>query len=405
MMGKKNILYSVTVSSQEKYEELFSTSQQKPMQQAAKYHRLLCEGLSAIDGLNVQVVSKLPINKSNFDKNYLKKESETKNNVDYYYIPIINVAFGRNLFAFFNILTNVIKRSTDKTVVIGDVLNITTSLANIIAGRIKGIKTIGIVTDIPSHLATSNTESKKERKSLYTSFKVIVNEFVLQRFDGYIFLTEQMNTLINTENKPYIVMEGHIDINVDKLTNTLEDKHSTIVCHYAGSLKRIYGIKNLTSAFINADVENSELHIYGDGDFVDELQEVCKQNANIRYFGVKLNTYIVQEQLKSTLLINPRPTDEEYTQYSYPSKNMEYMASGTPTLTTKLAGMPTEYYEHVYLIEDESLEGLTEILKTVLRKSKEELHDKGLKAKEYVLSEKNNVVQAKKVLDLINRMK
>ena len=36
---------------------------------------------------------------------------------------------------------------------------------------------------------------------------------------------------------------------------------------------------------------------------------------------------IVKEEKKSTLLVNPRFTNEEYTKYSFPSKNMEYMAS------------------------------------------------------------------------------
>ena len=58
----------------------------------------------------------------------------------------------------------------------------------------------------------------------------------------------------------------------------------------------------------------------------------------------------VAEELKATLLVNPRPTTEEFTIYSFPSKNMEYMASGTPLLTTKLPGMPEEYHQYVLAI-------------------------------------------------------
>lgn len=406
MNGEKvvKILYSVTVSSESTYDQLFSKSEKKPLQQAMKYHRLLCEGLSALDHVNVHVISKLPINKSNFKKNHLRSKSEIKNNVNYYYIFILNLPLIKNVFAFFAVLHTVIKRCDHDTVIVGDVLNITTSIANLLAARIKGVKTVGIVTDIPSHLASSNKNSQTERMSRFTSFTVRLNNFILQKFDSYIFLTEQMNALVNKEGKPYIVMEGHIDSQVDQLSNTLEGKYPRIVCQYAGSLKKIYGIEKLTRAFIHANVENSELHIYGDGDFVDELQKICRDHSTIRYFGVKLNQYIVNEQLKSTLLINPRPTDEEYTKYSYPSKNMEYMASGTPTLTTKLAGMPEEYYDYIYLIEDESLEGLTQTLKNVLSKSKDELHEKGLKAKEFVLLEKNNIVQAEKLLGLIQQI-
>ena len=34
------------------------------------------------------------------------------------------------------------------------------------------------------------------------------------------------------------------------------------------------------------------------------------------------NDRVVEEQLRATLLVNPRPTTEAFTKYSFPSKNM-----------------------------------------------------------------------------------
>jgi len=34
------------------------------------------------------------------------------------------------------------------------------------------------------------------------------------------------------------------------------------------------------------------------------------------------NDRVVEEQLRATLLVNPRPTAEAFTKYSFPSKNM-----------------------------------------------------------------------------------
>lgn len=69
-------------------------------------------------------------------------------------------------------------------------------------------------------------------------------------------------------------------------------------------------------------------------------------------------------------------------------------------LTTKLPGMPSEYHDFVYLFDDESVEGMARTLEWVLSLPKAELHAKGNAAKEFVLREKNNVVQAKKLLNL-----
>ena len=140
------------------------------------------------------------------------------------------------------------------------------------------------------------------------------------------------------------------------------------------------------------------MHIYGNGDFKNELLKLCKKNKNIKYFGLKPNNYIVEEQQKATLLVNPRPSNEEFTKYSFPSKNMEYMVSGTPALLTKLPGMPKEYLKYVYVLENESVDGMAEKLIEILNLSQEELKEKGKLAKEYVVNKKDNKNQAKRII-------
>ena len=87
--------------------------------------------------------------------------------------------------------------------------------------------------------------------------------------------------------------------------------------------------------------------------------------------------------------------------YSFPSKTMEYMSTGTPVLTTVLPGMPKEYHPHVYLLEDESAEGISQRLRELMALSEEELFQKGLSGRDFVLDKRNNVIQAKKILDMI----
>lgn len=76
------------------------------------------------------------------------------------------------------------------------------------------------------------------------------------------------------------------------------------------------------------------------------------------------------------------------------------MVSGTPLLTTKLPGMPTEYYDYVYLFEEETTEGYKSKLKELFDVSEKDLEEKGIKAKEFVLAVKNNNVQTYRVLKM-----
>lgn len=83
----------------------------------------------------------------------------------------------------------------------------------------------------------------------------------------------------------------------------------------------------------------------------------------------------------ATLLVNSRFTIEEFTKYSFPSKNMEYMASGTPLLTTKLPGMPQEYYPYVFLFDEETIDGYADAISNALTHSESELFKLGVSAK------------------------
>ena len=211
-----------------------------------------------------------------------------------------------------------------------------------------------------------------------------------------------MNQVINLKQKPYLVIEGQVDLAMEMQKNDLAEKRFPRICMYAGGIQRIYGVPELVEAFIKVDIPDAELHIYGDGDYANELTNICLTHNKVKYFGTRLNSEIVKAEIEASLLINPRPTHELYTKYSFPSKNMEYMASGTPVLTTRLPGMPKEYEEFVYLINDETIDGIGEALVSVLSDSREVLHQKGRGAKAFVMRTKNNMIQAKKIIDMVN---
>ena len=122
-----------------------------------------------------------------------------------------------------------------------------------------------------------------------------------------------------------------------------------------------------------------------------------KEKLNIiNSYDTKQNCYKIKNY-KTTL---ESPTKEDFTKYSFPSKNIEYMSTGRPLLTTKLPGMPEEYYPYVYMFETESLDGYRKTLKEVLEKDYDELAQKGREAQSWVLKNKNNVVQTRRIIEL-----
>lgn len=381
------ILYGYSNCTDKKYRELMSENNEAVLQPDQKYHGLLIKGLSK-NGAKVQCFSGLPINRAVTKRVLIHEKDENEENAHFHYYTTLNIPVLRQLMIFFSAFFNCLFAHKEKdTYSICDCLNIANVYGMLLACKIRRIPIITIVTDLPDMMSDNK-------------FRRAINNNLFGAMDGFVFLTEQMNQRLNHKNKPYIVLEGHVDSDVPELESTEKWEITTgkKVIIYAGSILKLYGIQNLTEGFIKASIPDTELWVYGDGDYRDELIEITKRNPTVKYKGVCSNQQVVQDELRAALLVNPRPVAAEYTKYSFPSKNMEYMVSGTPLMTTKLPGMPEEYYPYIYLLEDERPEGVSRRLKEILVIPVIERNQRAQEAREFVLKEKSNVVQAAKIL-------
>lgn len=383
-----HIVYAVSTCSNNVYTQLFSRAKVKPAFQSQKYHRLLIEGLAA--NAKVDVIANPPVNRSVMSKSLIWLPQEAEGNANYHYIPAIRNPVLKLLAVAAGTFFKTLCFAKRDSIVVVDILNCTTAFFALLAARIKGCRSVGIITDLPDMLGGN------------AIFKKMAN-YGISHCSHYVLLTQAMNDYIQNPGKPYVVLEGHADISMAKKNTSLEMKKHPRICFYAGGVSKQYGLGNLVEGFRKANISNAQLHIFGPGDYVEELQQIAAEDPRVYYGGMLMNQEIIEKELQATLLVNPRPTCEEFVKYSFPSKNMEYMASGTPLLTTVLPGMPKEYYPYVYLLQDETPEGISESLKTIFSKSDEELLEKGKAAKAFILNNKNNVVQAAKIIEMLKQ--
>lgn len=382
--------YVSTTMDKNDFTDLFANSKNIPGQQGPKFNRLLIEGLAA-NGVTVHACTGRPVTRSSCNKNFLpaKKHIKSKNLI-YLYSSVCNIPVVKNLWQMAAAYFAVIRDSRDrKNAVVCDVLNASIAYGASLAAKHRKIPCIGIVTDLPELMVTG---TKKGHIRLV--------ERNIRNCTAYVLLTEAMNEKVNPKNKPYVIIEGLCDMQMQHLKKR-QAQTEIKKCIYAGLLDARYGVKMMVDGFILANLPNTELHIYGNGPYENELQQIVQHHQNVIFHGVAMNDEVVQAELEADLLINPRPTHEEFTKYSFPSKNMEYMVSGTAVLTTKLPGMPDEYCSYVYLAEKETTQSFCDTLRAVLSLSKEELNKKGQLARDFVLLKKNNVVQAEKILNIL----
>ena len=110
---------------------------------------------------------------------------------------------------------------------------------------------------------------------------------------------------------------------------------------------------------------------------------------------------MLEYEKKATLLVNVRDDKDEFTKYSFPSKVIEYMLSGTPMFMTRLSGIPEEYYSYTYWVEDNDVQTLRQALEQIAAKPAEELLAFGAVGQAFIKKEKNGRMQAGKILDFI----
>jgi glycosyltransferase involved in cell wall biosynthesis len=394
--NKLNFHFYNTLCSKKTHEILFNKHSVTSGNAAQNFFGLIAVGLKDNSDTKVYVNSVLPVNHTEQKKIFWKLSSELENNIHYSYIPLINLPILKNFLSSFYIFFQILfKRysSKSKDIIIIDFLRFSINLPVALACKLRGIKALVIVTDLPGEDVLKKTLKTKIRNFFIFSIN----------YDFYVCVTAELNSVVNKKNRPSIIIESFANVKFKELVNAITEKYNERVIIYAGGLYERYGIKMLIEGFKMIQDPRLRLWLFGVGPYADEIKKHSKTDVRVEYRGVIPSEELIDILTKATLLVNPRPSHENYTKYSFPSKNLEYMSVGTPLITTKLPGIPIDHYPYIYFIEDETETGIYNTLKNLLKKSDGELHQFGSRCKDFTLNEKNNIIQTKKIIQMINQ--
>lgn len=392
-------LYFGTVCNAAAYERIIASCSVKPSVAPFVFESLLLEGFrkngADVDAVSFPMIPAFPRSKKAFWGAVKEQLNCGYHNT---WIPTINITGLKQLSQ--NIVSGqIIKKWIKKTqgeeraVVIYSVYGPIAS--NVIRYCKKNhIKCYAIVPDLPRDMY-ANIKIGKLKKIL-TDYSVKKTLKIQGDFDGYIYLTEAMKDVINPD-APYTVVEGIANVHLNP--PEIKEKAAPPAIMYAGALNEKYGLKNIMEAFLLLRSE-AQLWIFGAGDFEDAVVNYSKNNSKIKFFGRKSHDEVLAMERQATLLINARNVDDEFTKYSFPSKTIEYMASGTPLLTTRLAGIPEEYFSHCYSIPNNSIECLRDMMESAIKDAHQNV-EMGKEAQDYITREKSPYRQAAKIIEFI----
>lgn len=375
---------------------------------AQTFQTALLEGLDSFYPQRT-IVTASPIDsyprvKKMFFKRMMFSHKNQDDNGKDVFVGMLNLPFIKMISKFIRLWREIIRQTKEKDVeYIAIVYScISPALLAFWVNRRRFKKSCLIVPDLPEYVSTNKsivylTAKKIEKWLTYPAYRAI---------EKYVLLSPHMKTKLPITDKPFVVVEGIY--RPTKRDNDLIEKRNEkkFIVLYTGWISSRYGIFDLLESFKYIDNPNIELWLCGscEPNDKDVLDSVLERDGRIKYLGVRPHEEILRYQQQVSLLINPRHSSDEFTNYSFPSKTMEYMASGTPVLMSKLGAIPEDYYPYLYFFDDESEKGMARKIEYIYSLNKSELESKGNKAREFILQKKNCYIQAQKIFDLIEKV-
>lgn len=261
----------------------------------------------------------------------------------------------------------------------------------------SGVNIFIVVPDLPEYMSDNNSFVYRFLKRV----EVFFGDALLKKFDGYIFLTNQMAVRYGVDRDDYIVVEGVADISDFSLSVGFTD--SVRYIFYSGTLAERYGIRELVDSYISLDIDDIQLFICGEGDSRGYIESCAKQNSKIKFFGQLSREKVIELQKNALLLVNPRRADSEFTKYSFPSKVIEYMSSGRPVLMNVLPGIPEEYYDYCFSPSGHTVSDFTNCLRDTLKLDPRQLDSMGANAKKFIEEKKSYSSQGLRIYQFLMR--
>lgn len=346
--------------------------------------------------IEVDLISSHPVtNFPNGNKVFYKKQVLDNKWATGIILPFINILVLKHLTRFLSCLIyaspRVLRFKTDIVLIHG--VHSPYLYFGLICKYFFKKNIVVILTDPPGIVNSTDTMLS----IMFKKIDAFIIKKSLEHYDGAITLTDLLYKDFMSHSTKYIVIEGILDHEIDDdLIIDEASKLSDMTFLYAGGLNKTYGVELLLEAF-DENIDNVRLKIFGRGPLETQVLTAAKNNTKIEFGGFISNLEVLEYLKNADILVNPRPSKQDFVKYSFPSKLIEYMSTGTPVLTTKLPCIPQDYNNYLYMIEDESVEGFAKAVYQLTKKSKEELNEMGKSARKYILNNKTESKQGSKI--------
>lgn len=228
-------------------------------------------------------------------------------------------------------------------------------------------------------LIMADYSEPQEYKSIPKKIISYLAKYDMRRYEQYVVLSSEFMKVI-PESKKKMLLQGGIDDEVFGMFGMPDSDNEVFRFYYSGYLSEENGVRMLLDAFKDIDDTSTELMISGKGPLESYVKKCAETDSRIKYYGYVSNEHYYNLLNRAHCVVNPRDMNISQNQNNFPSKIMEYLASGRIIMSTKFAGW--DNFKKVIFFVDSNLQtiknGLLQLNHTPLKK-RIDVHSRNIK--------------------------
>jgi glycosyltransferase involved in cell wall biosynthesis len=231
---------------------------------------------------------------------------------------------------------------------------------------------------------------------------VVPDADMIRAFDACIGLSRTVERFFAERPTPFLWMPGACTPGraAPSRDGATEDR-APIAFGYFGALAPHAGVMPLVRTFLSSPRVNP-LHVCGYGRLGEELAELARGDARLRFHGLLPTPEDCLRLARSwDLLVNPRPATHG-NENSFPSKIFEYALCGRAILTSRMAGVDEVLGDAAFYFDPANFESdLRAVLASVAERTRSELRRRGAVLQQRILRDYTWDRQAARVAQFI----
>lgn len=178
-----------------------------------------------------------------------------------------------------------------------------------------------------------------------------VQRRIMRQYDVVVGLSANIQNNLKGSQQ-FILMEGGID---ECFYNHFAEKKTQsaheIVFMYSGLLSKVTGVDILLQIASEIEEKNFRLWISGKGDLEQQVRGAAEKDERICYLGHMEYDEYIKTLKNADVLINPRNMNLPENQNNFPSKVMDYLATGKTVVSSKFVGWE-KFGENIIFYDD-----------------------------------------------------